>query len=90
MGGAISDLLFVIGLFLFCIKFGWGWTKLIIDLCQIVLVWGGILVGCMNLLVGLKYGCILNLVEFGCVGAEKKCDTVCGFVVLWFVVCGCA
>ena len=37
----------------------------------------------MNLLVGLKKGCILNLVEFGCVGAEIKWDTVlvvvCGF-----------
>ena len=30
-----------IGLFLFCIEFGWGWTKLIIDLC-------------MNLLVGVE------------------------------------
>ena len=27
---------------------------------------------CMNLLVGLKQGCILNLVEFGCAGAEKN------------------
>ena len=26
----------------------------------------------VNLLVGLKQGYILNLVEFGCVGAEKK------------------
>ena len=32
-----------------------------------------------NLLVGLKQGCILNLVEFGCVGAEIKWDTV------WFL-----
>ena len=37
----------------------------------------------MNLLVGLKQGCILNLVEFGCVGAEKKWGSV--LVVL---VCG--
>ena len=28
------------------------------------------------------------MVEFGCVGAEKKWDTVCGFVVLWFCGCG--
>ena len=35
----------------------------------------------MNLLVGLKQGCILNLVEFGCVGAEKKWGSV--------LVCGC-
>ena len=32
----------------------------------------------MNLLVGLKEGCILNLVEFVCVGAEKKWGSVCG------------
>ena len=38
-----------------------------------------------NILVGLKEGCILNLVEFGCVGAEIKWDTVCG---CGFVVCG--
>ena len=38
----------------------------------------------MNLLVGLKQGCILNLVEFGCVGAEKKWGSVFGFVV-WFL-----
>ena len=30
----------------------------------------------MNLLVGLKQGCILNLVDFGCVGAEKKWGSV--------------
>ena len=40
----------------------------------------------MNLLVGLKQGCILNLVEFGCVGAEKKWGSVlvvvCGVVVV--------
>ena len=35
----------------------------------------------MNLLVGLKQGCILKLVEFGCVGAEKKWGAV-------LVVCG--
>ena len=39
----------------------------------------------MNLLVGLNSGCIQNLVEFGCVGAEKKWDTV-WFCGLWFVV----
>ena len=40
----------------------------------------------MNLLVGLKQGCILNLVEFGCVGAEKKWGSVlvCGFGLVWF------
>ena len=38
----------------------------------------------MNLLVGLKQGCILNLVEFGCVGAEKKWGSVL-VVVLWFL-----
>ena len=37
---------------------------------------------CVNLLVGLKQSCILNLVEFGCVGAEKKW----GSVLVWF--CG--
>ena len=45
---------------------------------------GWVELGCgMNLLVGLKLGCILNLVEFGCVGAEKKLRMVwfCGFVV---------
>ena len=36
----------------------------------------------MNLLVGLKQGCILNLVEFGCVGAEKKWGSV---LVVWFI-----
>ena len=36
----------------------------------------------VNLLVGLKQACILNLVEFSCVGAEKS------FVVCGFVVCG--
>ena len=40
-----------IGLFLFCIEFGWGRTKLIIVLC-------------MNLLVEVEKGGILNLVEF--------------------------
>ena len=30
----------------------------------------------VNLLVGLKQGSILNLVEFGCVGAEKKLGSV--------------
>ena len=44
----------------------------------------------MNLLVGLKQGCILNLVEFGCAGADKKWGSVlvlvCGFVVLWFII----
>ena len=30
----------------------------------------------------LLVGCILNLVEFGCVGAEIV--YVCGFVILWF------
>ena len=35
-------------------------------------VWGITIIFGMNLLVGLKEGCILNLVEFGCVGAEKK------------------
>ena len=29
---------------------------------------------------------MLNQVEFGCVGAEIKWDTVCGFVVLVVVV----
>ena len=31
------------------------------------------------------------MVEFGCVGAEIKWDTVCGFVVvvLWLWFCGC-
>ena len=38
----------------------------------------------MNLLVGLKHGCILNLVEFGCVGAEKKW----GSVSVWFGLIG--
>ena len=37
----------------------------------------------MNLLVGLKSGCILNLVEFGCVGVEKKWDMVFGVVVVF-------
>ena len=36
----------------------------------------------INLLVGLKQGCILNLVEFGCVGAEKKWGSVLVLVVL--------
>ena len=35
---------------------------------------------CVNLLVRLKQCCILNLVEFGCVGAEKKWGSVCGVV----------
>ena len=39
----------------------------------------------MNLLVGLKQGCILNLVEFGCVGAEKKWGSV---LVCGGLVCG--
>ena len=36
----------------------------------------------MNLLVGLKQGCILNLVEFGCVGAEKKWGSVLVVVIV--------
>ena len=47
----------------------------------------------MHLLVGLSQGCILNLVEFSCVGAEKKWGSVlvlvlvlvCGFG-LWFII----
>ena len=84
-----------IGLFLFCIEFGWGWTKLIIDYCSAheSSSWGWNKVACwiwgswvtiyfvINLLVGLKQGCILNLVEFGCVGAEKKWGSV--LVWLW-------
>ena len=35
----------------------------------------------MNLLVGFKQGCILNLVKFGGVGAEKKWGSV---LVWWF------
>ena len=34
----------------------------------------------MNLLVGLKLGCTMNLVELRCVGAEKS-D---GWLGLWF------
>ena len=41
----------------------------------------------MNLLVGLKQGCILNLIEFGFVGAEKKWDAVCGCGYGVVVVC---
>ena len=40
----------------------------------------------MNLLVGLKQGCILNLVEFGCVGAEKKWGSVSVSVSVWFII----
>ena len=42
----------------------------------------------MNLLVGLKQGCILNLVEFGCVGAEKKWGSVLVVLVCGGLVCG--
>ena len=40
----------------------------------------------MHLLVGLKHGCILNLVQFGCAGAEKRWGSVlvCGGFGLWF------
>ena len=39
----------------------------------------------MNLLVGLNQGCILNLVEFGCVGAEKKWGSVLVVLVVLVV-----
>ena len=47
---------------------------------------GGTLFFSMNLLVGWKEGCILNLVEFGCVGAEKKWGSVSvWFGLVWFI-----
>ena len=50
-------------------------------------VWGQPFFG-MNVLVGLKQGCILNLVEFACVGVEKKWGAVlvCGVVWFWFTL----
>ena len=47
------------------------WIELIFENVFFSGVGSGDPLFCANLLVGLKQGCILNLVEFGCVGAEK-------------------
>ena len=63
-----------IGSFLFCIEFGWGWgcTKLISVLC-------------MNLLVEVEKGGILNLVEFSLELVQNLILNLDFFVVGWLV-----
>ena len=56
------------------------WMELIFEKGEVTTFFGG------NLLVWLKQGCILNLVEFGCAGAEKKVGVSLVWFVVWFVV----